>query len=178
MSCIVGIGGAHSGAGKTEAAGALLRGLPGWGAVKCARTHLYTSVVSDERILRQQGKDTARYFESGAAAVLWVQSAPADMAETVEMACDRMGHLPGILVEGNSAIEVLNPDVVIFIFDETLRLKPGADRVLARADAVVAAPGASLPEGTPADARVFGRDELEALARHVAALVEERCLKP
>jgi molybdopterin-guanine dinucleotide biosynthesis protein len=178
MSCIIGIGGAHSGAGKTEAACAVLRRLPGWGAIKCTRTHLYTSMVSDEHVLRQEGKDTARYFDSGAANVLWVQATPDDMAETVEMACEHLGHLPGILVEGNSAIEVLNPDIVIFIFDETLRLKTGAERILARADAVIAETGGAPPQGAPTNARVFCRNELETLARHVATLVEERCLKP
>jgi len=178
MSCIVGVGGGHSGAGKTEAGCAILYALSGWGAIKCTRTHIYTSVVTDEHILREKGKDTARYYDAGAAEVMWVQATQNNMAETVELARDRLEHLPGIVVEGNSAIEVLNPDIVIFIFDETLRLKPGAERVLARANAVVAVPGAPPPEGMPPGARVFGRDELTSLARHVAGLVEERCLKP
>jgi hypothetical protein len=176
VSCIIGIGGAHSSAGKTEAGCAVLRALPGWGAVKCSPTSLYTSVVSDEHILRQEGKDTARYLEAGAGGVLWVQATRNDMEETVEMARDHLSHLPGIVAEGNSAIEVLNPDVVIFIFNETLRFKPSAHTILGRADVIVAGLW-ELPGGVPEKAARFDRGELGEMARHVAQLVKERCPK-
>ncbi len=174
--CIIGIGGAHSGAGKTEAACSILRSLTGWGAIKCTPTYLYSTVVADPYVLTQEGKDTARFLKAGACEALWVQATPEDIAETTEIACSRFSHLPGIIIEGNSAIEVLNPDIVIFIFDEPLRLKSSAGSVLRRANAIVHSTP-EPPEGIPAAVRTFSRKESDALAQYVAGLVREKCSK-
>ena len=135
---LIGIGGAKSGIGKTEAACNILRSIDGLGAIKCTKTAIYSSVIDDPYILGQKDKDTSRFIEAGARAVLWVQSTSEDMPETLEMAVDRLAYLDGLLIEGNSAIEVLKPDIVIFILgDGASSLKRGAERTLDMADAVV-----------------------------------------
>lgn len=134
---VVGIGGSKSSAGKTTLACMLLRRLKGWGAVKYTRTLLCSSIVDNPDILRQRGKDTARLLGAGAEDVLWVQSPPHEIAEFVPMAIERLCHLRGIIIEGNSAIEVLRPDIVIFICRDASGFKPSAKNVLKMADVVL-----------------------------------------
>ncbi len=113
---LIGIAGAGSGAGKTAFAEVLLESLPGWGAIKFTRTEIYTSVIEEMEVLLEEGKDTARLFRAGAEKVVWVQSPGGeDLEEALSLAVSKLATLRGILIEGNSAVEVLNPDIVIFI---------------------------------------------------------------
>lgn len=172
---IIGIGGSHSGAGKTTAATALLRCLSakeqkirslkkqnsgtkkesfctselpnfcthapmghGWGAIKYTKTAIYTSIIDDPETLTQESKDTARLINAGAEKVLWVQSPPEELKEVLPMAVDRLSNLRGIIVEGNSAIEFLKPDIVIFVSGRHGgALKKSAERVLETADIIL-----------------------------------------
>ncbi|MDP2168760.1 MAG: hypothetical protein Q8J64_10570 [Thermodesulfovibrionales bacterium] len=140
MPLSVGIGGSRSGAGKTTFACSLLRGLSltgQWGAIKYTKTLLYSSIIDAPEMLRQEGKDTARFLEAGAGSVLWVQSPHPALSETLEAAAERLYLFEGIIIEGNGAIEVLRPDIVIFIFKAGEGLKPGAENVLRMADIVL-----------------------------------------
>jgi len=183
---IIGIGGSHSGAGKTTAAAALLRCLStkeqkfrslkrqnsgtkkesfctselpnfrthapmghGWGAIKYTKTAIYTSIIDDPETLTQESKDTARLINAGAEKVLWVQSPPEELKEVLPMAVDRLSNLRGIIVEGNSAIEFLKPDIVIFVSGRHGgTLKKSAERVLETADIILFQdePSMKLPE--------------------------------
>jgi len=152
----IGVGGAHSGVGKTSVAVALLEhltakgrepvkntGQPGtirrWGAIKYTKTALFTSIVEDSAVLRQEDKDTRRLIDAGAEEVIWVQSPAEDLHEVMPMAVDRLSHLEGIIVEGNSAIEFIKPHIVIFIFGASVdRTKPSADRLIQCADILIA----------------------------------------
>jgi hypothetical protein len=169
---IIGIGGAHSGCGKTAAACAVLERLRGWGAVKCTPTLLYTSVADGPDALRGGDKDTARFIDAGASEALWVQSTAGDMEETLGMAVDRLSHLRGVVVEGNSAIEVLKPDIVIFISGEPGREKPSAAPALGAADIVIF--GTEPPEGASRDARIFHRDDRAGYLDRVSEAVDGR----
>ncbi|MFO0751871.1 MAG: hypothetical protein U0411_00915 [Thermodesulfovibrionales bacterium] len=167
---LLGIGGAHSGTGKTTVASALLRHLTGkgggpsagsrppsgeapsaspahrplpplpgrWGAIKYTRTSLYTSVVDDPGILSQKDKDTALLLAAGAEEVLWVQSPPEELHEVLPQAVERLSFLDGIVIEGNSAIEFLKPDIVLFIVSVSGKtMKSSAHEILHHADIVV-----------------------------------------
>ncbi|MCL4492093.1 MAG: hypothetical protein M1510_09375 [Nitrospirae bacterium] len=162
LPLIIGIGGAHSGIGKTETAAALLKYFTSsnklkdknsedslhvtrhsllnrkWGAIKYTRTAFYSSVVADKAIVSQKDKDTGRFLRAGAEEVLWVQAPPREIGEVLCMAIDRLSHLDGIIVEGNSAIEFLKPDIVIFLVGASKeRLKPSAQAVLKLADIII-----------------------------------------
>lgn len=133
---VIGVGGSGSGVGKTTAACLLLSGLKGWGAVKYTNTRLYSSLVDDPEVLATEGKDTRKLLDAGAREVLWVKSTRKGLKEPAQMAVQRLSHLEGVLVEGNGAIEVLKPDIVIFI--KGLKpLKEGASRILDMAHVVL-----------------------------------------
>jgi len=169
---IIGIGGAHSGSGKTSLACSILESLDelkGWGAIKFTRTALYSAVVDDPEMLGEKGKDTERLLSAGAAAVVWVQSTPEDLPETMGIAVDRLSLLPGIVVEGNSAIEVLKPDIVIFITKEPGRMKHGSLGVLGMADLVVY--GTAPPAETPPGAHTCRGDDREGCLQFVSEAI-------
>jgi len=133
---LVGIGGGGSSSGKTTLGCHILRRLNGiWGALKYTKTALYTKIVKDPSVLRQRDKDTARLLEAGAVEALWVQAPRDGLEDTIKEALGMFSPLDGIIIEGNSAIEVLSPDIVIFIFRG--EIKPGSERVLEQADIVV-----------------------------------------
>ena len=187
---LIGIGASHSGAGKTTLASHILRYcvlrpspiMPcrslRWGAIKYTRTASFPEIIVDRIVLREEGKDTGRLLAAGAADVVWVRSGAVGLAEALAAAVARLSHLDLILIEGNSAIEFLNPDIVIFIFNkERERWKPGIGRLAARADIIFAADDIRLPAGIHPRKRfpgVFSRDGLEGFLISLVRMVDER----
>jgi len=172
---IIGIGGAHSGVGKTTYASLLLRHFKGWGAIKCTKTGLYSSIVDDREILSEEGKDTRSLLDAGAERVLWVQSPPSDLDDVLPMAVERLSDLRGIIVEGNSAIEFLRPDIIIFIFgSESSTVKDTAKGLLRRADVVITE-GDVSPE-TKREARRFRRsiDDSDSFVRYIKEMIDKK----
>ncbi len=172
---VIGIGGAHSGAGKSTYASLLLQHLRGWGAIKYTKTGLYTSIIDDLKILSEDNKDTRRFLDSGAERVLWVQSPPSDLEDVLPMAVERLSDLKGIIVEGNSAIEFLEPDIILFIFgSDPAVIKEDARRLLGKADVVVAGEGA-FP-GAIEESRRFSRSphDNRTLIAHVTKMIETK----
>lgn len=147
---LIGIGGAHSGAGKTTIAVAILKYLkthppiypfahsPKIGAIKYTKTAFYSSIVDDRTILYQENKDTRKLLDAGSEDVLWVQSPQNELNEILPLAIDRLSSLDCVIVEGNSAIEFLKPDVVVFITDTSKEnIKHSAQKILKQADIVI-----------------------------------------
>jgi molybdopterin-guanine dinucleotide biosynthesis protein len=147
---LIGIGGAHSRVGKTTLAVTILKYLSNtashshcqkwnkWGAIKYTKTAFYASIIDDHTILRQENKDTRRLIDAGAEEVLWVQSPVNELYEVLPIAVNRLSHLDGIIIEGNSAIEFLKPDIVVFIADVSKKkLKPSAHKIQKQADIII-----------------------------------------
>lgn len=164
---LIGIGGAHSSVGKTTAAVAILKylkqkgqeaigkrqkekknetyslspiayRLQKIGAIKYTKTAFYSSIIDDKSILMQENKDTCRLLDAGAEEVLLVQSPESELSEVLSIAMDRLSHLDGIIIEGNSAIEFLKPDVVVFIKDfNDKRIKASAEKIFRQADIII-----------------------------------------
>jgi len=147
---VIGIAGSHSGVGKTTLAAALLKCLTlphltiaslsrrgRWGAIKYTKTAFYSSIIDDNAILSDKKKDTGKLLDAGAEDVLWVQSPESEVQEVLSTAMNRLSHLDGIIIEGNTAIEFLKPDIVIFIEDPDGRIKPSAKEVLKQADIII-----------------------------------------
>jgi len=155
---LIGIGGAYSGIGKTTAASAVISHLtkhpiypfshpPKIGAIKYTKTAFYSSIVDDRSIIRQENKDTKKLLDAGSENVLWVQSPQNELDELLPLAIGRLSGLDCVIVEGNSAIEFLKPDVVIFLFDGSRgRIKPSAVRMLKMADIIVLRDEEQRPE--------------------------------
>lgn len=136
---IISICGAHSGCGKTFIAEVLLRRLQGsWAAIKYTRTAFYTTVKESTASDDIEGKDTWRMKQAGAEPVLWVQAPGDQLVEPLEIAMSMLSEAEGVIIEGNSVIEFLNPDIVIFVFgDDDKRVKESALKILPRADIII-----------------------------------------
>ncbi|MBI5633010.1 MAG: hypothetical protein HZA15_05975 [Nitrospirae bacterium] len=155
---LIGIGASHSGSGKTFLAATILRyycqtpdpkpltPVLTCGAIKYTRTAAAPELITDRVILMEHGKDTWQMLTSGASDVIWVRSRRADLSNLLPEALRRLSHLDLIIVEGNSAIEFLKPDIVIFIFGkERKRWKPGIEKLAVRADVILNDSEAELP---------------------------------
>jgi len=145
---IIGIGGAHSGIGKTTLASKLINHIVNekaekifgvkWGAIKYSRTDFYSSLTNDESILSTKDKDTARLLSSGAKEVYWIQSPPEELNETIPIALEKLSYLDGIVVEGNSAIDFIKPNIIVFLHsNKEIPLKKTASSLINKSDLVI-----------------------------------------
>jgi molybdopterin-guanine dinucleotide biosynthesis protein len=170
---VIGIGGAHSSAGKTTYASLLLQRLRGWGAIKYTKTSIYASITDDRDILSTENKDTRRMLDSGAERVIWVQSPPSELGEVLPLAVERLSDLKGIVVEGNSAIEFLRPDIILFIFGtERESIKESAKGILNKAHIVISEKG-DCRKGS-GEARWFRKSpaDHESLLAYVTGMID------
>ena len=174
---IIGVGGGHSGAGKTPVACLILRSFAGWGAIKYTKTRLYASIIDDPEVLSEEGKDTRKFIDAGAAKVLWVKSPYSELGEVLPVALGgglllfgRVGgRAQGIVVEGNSAIETATPDIVIFVCGADERMKNSAQKILQMADVVIAR--SHKPPATPQRAILFEENKGAELVRYLSGLI-------
>lgn len=142
---LIGIGGAHSASGKTTYASLLFQRLRGWGGIKYTKTDIYCSLIDERDVLMTEGKDTRRMLDAGAERVLWVKSPPSELGDLLPLAMEKLSDLKGVIIEGNSAIEFLVPDIIIFMFgDISEKIKESAKGILEKADVVL------FEEGPPA----------------------------
>jgi molybdopterin-guanine dinucleotide biosynthesis protein len=171
---LIGIGGAHSGSGKTTYASLLFQRLRGWGGIKYTKTDLYCSLIDERDVLLTEGKDTRRMLDAGAERVLWVQSPPSELGELLPLAMEQLSDLKGVIVEGNSAIEFLVPDIIIFIFgNNSEKLKESAKGILGKADVVLSEEGPS--EVVPGRARHFRKSlDNEEFFMSILGMVEKK----
>jgi molybdopterin-guanine dinucleotide biosynthesis protein len=156
------------------------RRVPGkWGAVKYTKTELYASFVDDKTALSQKDKDTGRFLKAGAEDVIWVKSPARDLKEVLPMAVDRLSCLDGIIVEGNSAIEFLKPDIVIFIVGKNKELwKAGTEEIVSMSDIIVHESESFLHE-TSKTKRLFRSDssgikDVPGFLKLISDLIYER----
>jgi len=129
--------GAHSGVGKTTLCSILLKEFKGFGAIKFTKTGLYTSIVDNADILDKEGKDTSVMMNAGAESVVWVRSPVEDLNDALGIALGKLSGTRGVVIEGNSPVDFLNPHLVIFIIGEDGEIKPTALKVSSKADIVV-----------------------------------------
>jgi hypothetical protein len=87
------------------------------------------------------------------------------------MAVQMLSNLPGIVVEGNSMIEVLIPDIVVFVAGVSERFKPGAERLLSMADIVIT--DEESPQGVPERAERFYTADVERCVEHILGRIKK-----
>jgi hypothetical protein len=151
---IVVVSGLSSNTGKTTLACELIHRLPEWEAIKITRGH-YRSCGKDPSgccvsdLLREQplirsgraanyefGKDTGRFWDAGAINVHWVIVAENQVEAGINEALSRVKSA-GVIVEGNSILEYVEPDFAIMCARAgENKLKSSARRNLQKAHAL------------------------------------------
>ena len=129
---IVGVGGFTSEVGKTTLLCNLLEMFPGWEAIKTTRGHYrscgkdpqtccVSHLLQDKPLIKsgrletyEPGKDTGRYWESGAANVHWVIATDDQLEEGVKEALTRVTS-DGVFIEGNSFSSYVKTDFFVMV---------------------------------------------------------------
>ena len=154
MSFVV-IGGHSRSVGKTSVVAGLIAALPefDWTAVKitqyghgicsangepcdCA-TSDHSWGISEERD-RSGESDTSRFLVAGAKRSLWVRTEQGRLAEAIPTLRERWRDAPNVIIESNSVMKFLRPDLYLTVLDPaTADFKTSAREFLDRADAVI-----------------------------------------
>ena len=149
---IVAVSGFSSNVGKTTLVCELLQQLPGWEAIKLTRGHYrscgrdpagccVSDLLRDEPVVRsgreanyEPGKDTGRFWDSGASNVHWVIVKDGQVEQGIKEALARV-EADGVIVEGNSFLECVTADLAIMCARaEGGKIKSSARKALARSD--------------------------------------------
>src|SRR5262245_39184458 len=138
---VISIAASGNGSGKTLTLAAILRANPGrLDAVKfttvfkdgvhCPRTeracacrslHGRFTVVTDPAVLEMEETDTGRLTQAGARSVLWCLAQPGAHREAWEhLRRELLGASGAAITEGNSAVPVLNPDLLVTVLSPRL----------------------------------------------------------
>lgn len=151
VSRIITISGTSSNSGKTTLLCDLLRQLTAnesWEAIKLTKGHYrscgkdphaccVSHLMSEQPTIRSGreatfsfGKDTARYWDAGAAEVHWVIATDAQVEAGVNEALERV-KAPNVLIEGTSVLNFIKPDFAILAVGSDLsKPKASARRAL------------------------------------------------
>jgi molybdopterin-guanine dinucleotide biosynthesis protein len=152
---VIVIGGHSRSVGKTSVVAGLISALRefDWTAVKitqyghgicsangeacdCA-TGDHSWAISEERD-RSGESDTSRFLIAGAARSLWVRTEQGRLAEAMPTLRDRLKDAANVIVESNSVMRFLCPDLYVTVLDPgTSDFKNSAREFLDRADAVI-----------------------------------------
>lgn len=127
------ISGSRSGVGKTHLAKQLLRYFPNWSALKvttikgnncpherscgiCSEIQEPFSIIKDEKVINQAGKDTYRLKKAGAKQVIWLRAKPEGLKRGLEKVLAEFYDCEGIIIEGTSVLRFIRPDLNIHLY--------------------------------------------------------------
>ena len=149
---IVAVSGFSSNVGKTTLVCELLRSLPGWEAIKLTRGHYrscgrdpagccVSDLLRDEPVIRsgraanyEVGKDTGHFWDAGAANVHWVIVKDGQVESGIKQAL-ALVKSEGVLIEGNSFLDYVTPDLAIMCARaDGGKVKSSARRALEKSD--------------------------------------------
>lgn len=149
---VVAVSGFSSNVGKTTLVCELLRQLPGWEAIKLTRGHYrscgrdpagccVSDLLREEPVVRsgragnyQLGKDTGRFWDAGASNVHWVIVKEDQVEQGISEALSRV-EAPGVIVEGNSFLQYVAPDLAVMCArSEGGTIKSSGRKALAKSD--------------------------------------------
>lgn len=152
---VVVVGGQSRSVGKTSVVAGLIARLPEmrWTAFKitqyghgfctangapCACATADHSIAMSEERNAFSGTDTARFLAAGAARSLWVRTRQGMLAEAMPRILKELATAENAILESNSVLEFLQPDVYLTVLDAgTADWKASARLYLNRADAVL-----------------------------------------
>ena len=141
-------------------------------------------IRSGRELTYSPGKDTGRYWDSGAANVHWVIATDSQVEAGIKKALDRV-QAPGVFIEGNSFTKFIKPDYFVMVVRrDDLKIKATAREALERVSAFYVS-GDAGGDGKASlhafltqknlgiiarEARVFGRADLGQLVASVRSL--------
>lgn len=148
------VGGHARKIGKTSVMAGLIRGLTsfGWTAVKVTQLRhgaaglqsVSSGAASEEDYLLTEEQtagghgDTSRYLAAGAQRSLWLRVRQGTLQKAIPALLEALGSDRFVMIESNSILSFLKPEVCVFVLDSRVRdFKPSARRFLKRADALV-----------------------------------------
>ncbi|HEU5341441.1 hypothetical protein [Edaphobacter sp.] len=146
MAMVV-VGGQTKGVGKTSVAAGLIAALAErrWTAFKISLARSgeeYAGVEVSEEKDAGQTTDTARFLTAGAARAFWVRARREDLAEAMARIRPQIEAAENVLIESNSVVGLLRPDVYLSVIDPAVEdFKLSARELLERADAVLVQEG-------------------------------------
>ena len=151
---IIGVGGFNSDVGKTTLMCELIKWFPEWEAIKTTRGHYrscgkdphsccVSHLLSEEPLVRsgraetyERGKDTGRYWDAGASNVHWLICTDNQVEKGIKEALARVKS-PGVLVEGNSFTQFVQPDHFVMVRRaDDGKMKTSARRTINKVTAV------------------------------------------
>src|SRR5215471_13201379 len=163
MALVV-VGGHSRSVGKTSVVAGLIAALPefNWTALKitqfghgicsadgkpcdCATMDDHFKAISDEKDTTGES-DTSRFLVAGAARSIWVRTQQGRLGEAMPDIQRRIGGAENVIMESNSIMGFLQPDLYISVLDaDQADFKVSANEFLDRADAVIFHQGESTP---------------------------------
>jgi hypothetical protein len=115
--------------------------------------------------------DTSRFLAAGAKRSFWVRTEQGRLAEALPVLRRRLAQSENAIIESNSIVEFIQPDLYIVVLDPAVEdFKASARRLFERADAVI------LPESGvwETSERTFRIRPPEYVTREVVMFVSER----
>jgi hypothetical protein len=157
------IGGHSRSVGKTSVVAGLIAALPEfrWTAAKitqyghgvcsangeacdCA-TAAHSWAITEEKS-RVGDSDTSRFLAAGAEKVFWVRTEQGRLAEAMPTLRRRLASAQNVILESNSILKFLRPDLYLTILDpSTTDFKASAREFLDRADALILHQSSNTP---------------------------------
>jgi hypothetical protein len=157
------IGGHSRNVGKTSVVAGLIAALPEfhWTAAKITQyghgicsangepcdcsTADHAWAITEERS-RAGDSDTSRFLAAGAEKVFWVRTEQGRLAEAMPAFRRRLAGAENVILESNSILKFLRPDLYLTILDpSTSDFKTSAREFLGRADAVILHQTSTVP---------------------------------
>lgn len=143
---VVIVGGHSRNLGKTSVVAGLIAGLPErcWTAVKITQ-HGHGICAAGERTWTMNEEqdpagrgDTCRFLRAGARRAFWVRTRSGRLGDALPALRRMIAHSGNVILESNSLVQFLQPDVYLTVLDLATRdFKPSAREALALADAVI-----------------------------------------
>jgi len=141
---IVVVGGQSRNVGKTSLVANLIRAVPErrWTAVKITQ-HEHGLAPEASYMIREEcdaagDSDTARYLRAGARRALLLTARRGCLADAIPALRRELGRADDVILESNSVLEFLEPDVYLAVLDPAIAdFKSSARHFLQEASAVV-----------------------------------------
>jgi len=142
MNIII-VTGKASKSGKTTLITKIINNLTssskGVGVIKCSINKDFREplVTDAPEIINAPGTDTARMAKAGSIQTILIKSTRDMIGEALAGAARILKDLDFVLVEGNSAVEYLTADLIIYLDNEELQMKPSAEEARKKADIII-----------------------------------------